>query len=200
MTWIYTVPFDEADKNLRGLYQRIKGPNNNVDNIMMAHSLRIHSMEGHLSLYKAVLHHRSNVLPRWFLECIGLYVSLINNCDYCAQHHYEGMSRLIEKEDLAVLIWESFLEDNPSKALKGKELAAVNYAKLLTCTPSKITEDNIKNLRSFGFDDGEILEINQVVSYFNYANRVVLGLGVTTDGDILGLSPSAEDPDDLSHM
>ena len=98
------------------------------------------------------------------------------------------------------MIWESFLEDNPSKALKGKELAAVNYAKLLTCTPSKITEDNIKNLRSSGFDDGEILEINQVVSYFNYANRVVLGLGVTTDGDILGLSPSAEDPDDLSHM
>ena len=41
--------------------------------------------------------------------------------------------------------------------------------------------------------DGEILEINQVVSYFNYANRTVLGLGVSTKGDIIGLSPNNSD-------
>ncbi|MEL6676889.1 MAG: alkylhydroperoxidase, partial [Bacteroidota bacterium] len=40
---------------------------------------------------------------------------------------------------------------------------------------------------------GEILEINQVVSYFHYANRTVLGLGVNTQGEILGLSPSDDD-------
>jgi len=40
-----------------------------------------------------------------------------------------------------------------------------------------------------GFKDGEILEINQVARYFNYVNRTVLGLWVTTEGDILGLSP-----------
>ncbi|MEC7767911.1 MAG: alkylhydroperoxidase, partial [Acidobacteriota bacterium] len=30
---------------------------------------------------------------------------------------------------------------------------------------------------------------NQVVAYFNYANRVLNGLGVTTEGDVLGTSP-----------
>ena len=51
-----------------------------------------------------------------------------------------------------------------------------------------------------GWDDGEILEINQVASYFNYANRTALGLGVTTEGDVLGLSPiDAEDPEDWHH-
>ena len=55
-------------------------------------------------------------------------------------------------------------------------------------------------MRGAGFDDGEILEINQVVAYFAYANRTVLGLGVNTDGDILGLSPgNAENPEDWSH-
>lgn len=34
------------------------------------------------------------------------------------------------------------------------------------------------------------LEINQVVAYFAYANRTVLGLGVNTEGEILGLSPA----------
>ena len=40
---------------------------------------------------------------------------------------------------------------------------------------------------------GEILEVNQVVSYFNYVNRMVVGLGVDTVGDIIGLSPNNND-------
>ena len=43
--------------------------------------------------------------------------------------------------------------------------------------------------RAAGLDDQAILELNQVVAYFNYANRTVQGLGVDTAGDILGLSP-----------
>ena len=61
-------------------------------------------------------------------------------------------------------------------------------------------EDIIHRLRATGYSDGEILEINQVTAYFNYANRTVLGLGCSTDGDILGLSPNKSDnPDDWNH-
>ena len=28
--------------------------------------------------------------------------------------------------------------------------------------------------------------MNQIVGYFNYANRLLNGLGVTTDGDVIG--------------
>ena len=52
MTWIRTIKFEEATGKLRDLYERIKGPDNNVDNIMMAHSLRPHTMEGHMAIYK----------------------------------------------------------------------------------------------------------------------------------------------------
>ena len=51
-------------------------------------------------------------------------------------------------------------------------------------------QEDIKGLKSLNLNDGEILEINQVVSYFNYANRTVLGLGVNTENEILGLSPN----------
>ena len=55
-------------------------------------------------------------------------------------------------------------------------------------------------MRDAGLDDGEILEVNQVTAYFSYANRTVLGLGVNTKGDILGLSPGdSSDPDNWSH-
>jgi hypothetical protein len=52
MTWIATVAFEDATGKVRQLYERIKGPDNNVDNIMMAHSLRPHTMEGHMAIYK----------------------------------------------------------------------------------------------------------------------------------------------------
>ena len=48
-------------------------------------------------------------------------------------------------------------------------------------------------MRDAGADDGEIFEINQVCAYFNYSNRLLNGLGVTTDGDILGESPPETD-------
>jgi hypothetical protein len=44
-------------------------------------------------------------------------------------------------------------------------------------------------MRVAGLKDGEILEVNQVAAYFAYANRTVTGLGVSTEGEKLGLSP-----------
>ena len=45
-----------------------------------------------------------------------------------------------------------------------------------------------------------ISEVNQVVSYFAYANRTVLGLDVSTDGDVLGRTPGYnDDPGNWSH-
>jgi uncharacterized protein YciW len=76
----------------------------------------------------------------------------------------------------------------------------MEYARQLTRDPGGLREDIIKKLRTAGYSDGEILEINQVSAYFSYANRTVLGLGCSTDGDILGLSPNNNnDPDDWGH-
>jgi len=39
MTWIETIAFEPSSGKLRKLYDRVKGPENNVDNIMLAYSL-----------------------------------------------------------------------------------------------------------------------------------------------------------------
>ena len=197
MTWIRTIPFEEAEGKVKDLYERIKGPNNNVDNIMMAHSLRPHSMEGHMALYKNVLHHSRNTLPKWLLEAIGVCVSIINQCEYCIEHHYEGMRKLIEDDQRSQSIREALEEGDPSKVFESKELATINYAVKLTTNPQNISPDDIEKLRINNVDDGEILEINQVAAYFAYANRMVLGLGINKSGDIIGLSPN--DGDDVNN-
>jgi len=201
MSWIKTVPYNDATGKLKTLYDRVKGPDDNVDNIMMSHSLRPHTMQGHMAIYKNVLHHTGNTLPKWFLELIGVWVSALNECDYCVEHHFAGMKRLLNDDARADTLREAIEDGDVDVApLKDAEKMALGYAAMLTLTPSKIPEDAIKALRSVGFEDGEILEINQVTAYFNYANRTVLGLGCDTDGDIIGLSPNNSDsPDDWNH-
>lgn len=200
MTWINTISYDNAGGPLRRLYDRIKGPDNNVDNIMLAHSLRPHSMEGHMTLYKYVLHHPGNTLPKVYLETIGVFVSSLNNCAYCVDHHFAGMSRLLGNDERAAEVRSALEIQKPASAFAGAELAGLEYAAKLTVVPDEVSDLDIQLMREAGLDDGQILEINQVTAYFCYANRTVLGLGVNTEGDFIGLSPGdSTDPDNWSH-
>lgn len=201
MPWIKTVAYEDATDRLKKLYDRVKGPGNNVDNIMMMHSLRPHTMEGHMAIYKYVLHHSANTVPKWFLETLGVWVSAINNCDYCVEHHFAGLRRLLKDDDKANAIRAAIEARDPDSApLEDAQKRAMAYARTLTENPAGVNEAMIQDLRDAGFDDGQILEINQVTAYFSYANRTVLGLGCSTEGDILGLSPNNSDnPNDWSH-
>ncbi len=201
MSWITTIAYEAATGKLRRLYDRVKGPDDNVDNIMMMHSLRPHTMEGHMAIYKNVLHHTGNSNPKWFLEVIGVWVSSLNQCAYCVEHHYAGLLRLLDDTPRATAIRAAIEAGDPDAApLESRQKLALNYARALTLTPISATEDMIADLRNAGYTDGEILEINQVTAYFSYANRTVLGLGCSTSGDILGLSPgNSEDPNDWNH-
>ncbi|MHA1527760.1 MAG: carboxymuconolactone decarboxylase family protein [Alphaproteobacteria bacterium] len=201
MPWIDTVPYEQSTGPLRKLYDRVKGPGNNVDNIMMTHSLRPHSMEGHMALYKRVLHHTANTVPKSFLETIGVWVSLLNRCAYCVDHHFAGLCRLLDDGARSAAI-RAALESGAIEAgpFEPREKLALRYAEALTRDPSSVTEAMVEAMRAAGYDDGEILEINQVAAYFSYASRTVLGLGCSTEGDILGLSPNrSDDPGNWSH-
>lgn len=200
MSWIKTIPYQEASGQLKKIYHRIKGPNNNIDNVLTIHSLRPHTLAGHMGLYRSVLHHSGNALPKWYLEALGVYTSHLNKCEYCFEHHFAGFSKLLENEQEAQRYKRAVLNGSLNDFFELKWLKGAAYAKLLTLEAHKIREVNIEELREVGFTDGEILEINQVVSYFNYVNRSVVGLGVTTKGDILGLSPNDNnDPENWSH-
>lgn len=199
MTWIKTIKYNDADGKLKALYDRIKGSNNYIDNILLAHSLRPNTLKGHMSLYKNVLHHSSNRLPKWFLEAIGVYVSLINGCAYCVKHHARGMARHIDDDKVSAEIMEALERDAPDMYFTGKELAILDYVRDLTLNPDKVIRRHVSMMQVVGISDDVILEINQVVAYFAYANRTVLGLGVNTEGEIIGLSPGEADEDDWHH-
>ena len=57
-------------------------------------------------------------------------------------------------------------------------MSMLNYAVKLTERPADIFAKDIEQLRGVGFKDRAILDINQIVAYFAYVNRVADGLGV----------------------
>lgn len=200
MSWIRRIDYAESSGPLRALYDRVKGPAGNIDNVMKAHSLRPHTMEGHSALYKSVLHHGGNTLPGWFLETVGVYTSLINRCAYSVAHHYAGLCRLLDDSARAETIYAALEAGAPETVFSGKELALLAYTEKLTRAPGEMAEADVTAAREAGASDEEIFETNQVSAYFAYSNRLLNGLGITTDGDILGESPpTSDDLDDWRH-
>jgi uncharacterized peroxidase-related enzyme len=200
MSWIKRILFKESTGRLRRIYDRVSGPSGQLDNILTAHSLRPHTLEGHLALYKNTLHHGANTLTKSFLETVGVYVSALNGCRYCVEHHYAGLKRLLEDDDLADKIRKALENNVLEPVFNLREQVALRYVRTLTQAPYALIEQDINDMRQAGYDDGQILEINQVAAYFSYANRTVLGLGVQTAGEVLGLSPGdASDPENMVH-
>lgn len=196
MTFIKVVSPQQAGGRLKKIYERVKAPDGQVDNVLQVHGLRPHTLEGHMAIYKAVLHHSSNSLPEWYLEAIGVLVSRLNGCTYCASHHAEGLIRLLKAESMDFEPYILALQGNePAGPFTPRQQTGLAYAHKLTQTPGQIEANDIDSMRDAGFDDGEILEINQVSAYFAYANRTVSGLGVNTDGEVLGQSPKTGDDD-----
>lgn len=184
--WIKMLSDEEADDDLREMLDRVRTPHGTVDNVMRVHSLRPHTMAGHLALYRSVLHHEANRLPPWFLECVACYTSIINECAYSLAHHWSNAATLIGETHRSDAILAALRSDRPETAFTGKELALLRYTGKLTRSPGAMTVEDVLACRDTGADDGEILEVNQVCGYFSYSNRLLNGLGVTIAGDAIG--------------
>lgn len=184
--WIRMIGDDAADADLSDALEGARTPHGTVDNVLRVHSLRPNTMRGHMLLYKAALHDDANTLPMWLQETIASYVSVLNECDYSYANHWANARHLIADEARADAIEAAMRARRLGDIFKGRELALMRYAEKLTLTPGRMEEADIAPLRAAGLDDGEILEANQIVCYFNYVNRSINGLGVSTEGDIVG--------------
>ena len=183
---------NEADDHLSEALNLAKTPHGTVDNVMRVHSLRPSTMKGHLVLYRSVLHDDANTIPEWFQETISSYVSILNKCQYSLANHWANACHLIGNSDWSTKVKIALENHNPQAEFDGAQLQLLKYAEKLTLRPSEMVKNDIIKLRNCGVSDGEILEANQIICYFNYVNRSINGLGITTDGDKVGYYSSEE--------
>jgi uncharacterized peroxidase-related enzyme len=182
---------EEGSSELREALDEARTPHGTVDNVMRVHSLRPSTLRGHVRLYRAVLHDDANALPAWLQETIASYVSLLNDCAYSFSNHWANARHLLARERgddgaLGDRIEAALRADAPERVFEGAELAMLRYARKLTLEPGAMAEADLDAMRRFGVDDGRILEVNQIIGYFNYVNRLLNGLGVSLEGDVVG--------------
>jgi uncharacterized peroxidase-related enzyme len=198
MAWIQILEAEESKGSLKDLYEKAKSPSGHIDNTLKVHSLRPRTLQAHLYLYKAALHSKPNGLTPRERELVGVCVSRLNGCEYCVQHHTAGLAGHIQDPAVAEELGLASVGEAPAEVLTQREQALCVYAAKLTQRPGSMVAEDLEPLREFGLDDAGILDLNQIVAYFAYANRTVNGLGVEVAGEPLGLGPD-EDREGFQH-
>lgn len=105
---------------------------------------------------------------------IATVVSAANDCEYCIQHHAEALNHYWQDRARVDLL----IHNAEAVEMSARLRTMVAYAIKLTRSPSNLREQDVEALRQVGFPDEDILSINLITSYFNFVNRIALGLGV----------------------
>ena len=174
MAWIEEVELDDAEGKLRELYADLVEKRGKVSNILKVHSLNPDAMGNHLDLYMTLMFGKSG-LSRAEREAIAVVVSATNDCAYCVNHHAEALRRYV-KDDEAL---EMLMSADGLETLEPRLSNIVRHAEKLTSAPEAMTESDLGELRAVGLTDRDILDVSLIVAYFNFVNRIALGLGVS---------------------
>lgn len=173
MSWIEEVDEQEAEGELAEVYAQLLKKRGKIANILKVHSLNPGALKGHLDLYMTLLFGRSG-LSRAERESIAVVTSANNRCDYCVNHHAASLARYENDPKLMAVLREG----TDFSELKPRDAALHAHVRKLTREPDAIREADLVALRDQGFSDQDILDITLVTAYFNFVNRIALGLGV----------------------
>ena len=180
MSWIDEIEVGDADGKLKQMYAELVEKRGKVSNILKVHSLNHKAMANHLDLYMTLMFGKSG-LSRLEREAIAVVVSAANDCAYCVKHHAEALRRHLDDEETLDLLTSA----DGLETLEPRLSNIVRHADKLTSAPSAMTESDLGELRAVGLSDTDILDLTLIVAYFNFVNRIALGLGVESSAEEL---------------
>jgi len=173
MVWIKAPTKEKASGKTKKVYDRILKERGHIANIFQAQGLEPEVLEHHLGLYVDLMIN-PGPLSREEREALAVIVSAANRCAYGAIHHSEALESVEKDPEALYKLVKVISAKNESPRTK----ALLAYAAKLTLDPKDITKEDIADLKDAGLTDEEILRANLIAAYFNFSNRIALGLGV----------------------
>jgi uncharacterized peroxidase-related enzyme len=177
----HTMPFvneieeAQADERLRELYGKIEQNLGFLPHYFKTLGAKPAVIEAQLQMSAAVM--GDSALSTIVKEQIGLVVSGINSSTYCVMFHMELLRRFGVDKAVA----RKLTADYENAAVDSKVKVLFRFADKLTRHPDDIEESDTDAVKQAGWDDAAVRETVLTVAYFNYINRVSLGLGLVTD-------------------
>jgi uncharacterized peroxidase-related enzyme len=175
MPFVNEIEETQADPHLLEIYGKIERDLGFLPHYFKTLGAKPAVIEAQLQLSPAVM--ADGALPMVTKEQIGLVVSGINSSTYCIMFHMELLRRFGVEKNLA----RKLTTDYESAAVEPKVKELFKFAEKLTRHPDDISESDTETLKKAGWDDAAVRETVLTVAYFNYINRVSLGLGLVTD-------------------
>lgn len=193
MAWIETVDPQDATGVLREAYDWQAAKLGAPAEFTQLGSLYPELVLERLRLYRVVEAAPSRLAPAERYQA-ALVTSLVNGTVHC------GSGLRVRLEDLGVDVAaaEQAAETGTVTEADERLAAILGYAAHLTRSPGAVSGVEIDRLRRAGLDDVDILDLNNIVAYYNYINRVANGLGLRTPierrDDALHAVPAGVDP------
>ncbi len=173
--WISTIPYEEADEELKASYDRQSVALGEPTEMTLAGSLHPPLVAARLDLYAATERCPSQLTARQ-RALVAFVTSALNSTVYCMSQ----VSIKLRETGLSNDVIAALAEDPLGVELSAADAELVRHTVKLTEDPGAITEGDVDRLRAVGFGDLEILDANSQCAHLNYVNRVVNGLGITT--------------------
>jgi uncharacterized peroxidase-related enzyme len=90
------------------------------------------------------------------------------------ESHEKDLRSVVESDEQR----QAVQDDYRSAGLSPREVALLDFAVTLTKSPSRVRKDDLDALRRHGLTDELLVDAVHCISYFNFINRVLDGLGV----------------------
>ena len=113
-------------------------------------------------------------LPRAERELAAAATSRLNGCIYCASVHARFAATYSKRVDDV----QRLLDEGVGAKLDERWEAIVAASVGLTTIPMTFGKEHVERLRKVGLDDAAIADLIGAASFFNWANRLMLSLGV----------------------
>ncbi|MDO8975488.1 alkylhydroperoxidase domain protein [Reyranella sp.] len=113
-------------------------------------------------------------LPRAERELAAAATSRLNGCIYCASVHARFAATYSKRVDDV----QRLLDEGVEAKLDERWEAIVAASVALTALPMTFGKHHVERLRKVGLDDAAIADLVGAASFFNWANRLMLSLGV----------------------
>jgi uncharacterized peroxidase-related enzyme len=181
MTFIDTVPEDEAAGDVAAMYETDRQVFGHLPNLTKGFSLRPDVYAAWRQLNGAI---KGNMdLRRYELATLGAARRLRSS--YCTLAHGSVLlDRFMSPEGVRALV-----DDHDTAELDAVDIAVIDLADKVALDATSVTQADVDRLRSLGLTDTEILDVVLAAAVRCFFSKALDGLGIEADSKYAQLDP-----------
>ena len=181
-SWLDVPDASEVPDSARALFDTVSAARGYVPRVFRAFALNGEHMAASFTYLMQLMAPDGGYLTKQEKEVIAVVVSAENRCLYCVVSHRAQLAAASGDEAFATQVAINYRQ---VPKLTARERALADLALKLTRESAAVQATDHDRLREHGLDDHAILEAIEVAAFFNYTNRLVSGLGLQPDPELL---------------